>query len=600
MKINELNTPVLPDTYEASMFLNQTIRAGKYAIKIHNMIDNDQEMESWVAKKLDLASSYISSVGHYLEGQEMSEDAGEGHMAKSQMYKIAKYCLKISTLVKPGDDIEAWVQTKMNRAVDMLDAVYHYEDYQRLNPYREQLEQNVLQKHSQVIQKNIDEILSKETPADDIETKPGMLNILKKRVQEVEKKMCREKTEAISKEGIQQGFAVRYERDGKRLAQAYKNKDDAKKRASELKNTTGVKDISITQHTFAFKEDEINEDPRAVGKALANIKYGKEIADAILKGTDIGILKVKANAYLSSIDDTLELLNQMYPSQYNKNESALAERMPAQIIKNKQKLAYMSDRELANHLKDKDETTLRQMAWRHGYGKMSSHYWDRVQRGLADTHDDDVLDTEFDAQPRYRGQRLDIGDSIEEGLGDWMKKLAAAGIIVGAVAGMGSINNAIDNSVPAIQAMNTAYEMAVDAGNDELAKMIKTDISDAKVRLSSGKDLNHIKYLQDKYSKFMSTESVNEYSMAKNNIDLIKQKQDKEAYQDKVQTLQQIQNDPNTNKDELLKKMLMKRKEKLATTGESKTVLYTNRLVDMMGKKLGETWTFAFKNSLKS
>jgi hypothetical protein len=446
MKINELNTPVLPDTYEASMFLNQTIRAGKYAIKIHNMIDNDQEMESWVAKKLDLASSYISSVGHYLEGQEMSEDAGEGHMAKSQMYKIAKYCLKISTLVKPGDDIEAWVQTKMNRAVDMLDAVYHYEDYQRLNPYREQLEQNVLQKHSQVIQKNIDEILSKETPADDIETKPGMLNILKKRVQEVEKKMCREKTEAISKEGIQQGFAVRYERDGKRLAQAYKNKDDAKKRASELKNTAGVKDISITQHTFAFKEN----------------------------------------------------------------------------------------------------------------------------------------------------------DMLDEGIKDWMKKLAAAGIIVGAVAGMGSINNAIDNSVPAIQAMNTAYEMAVDAGNDELAKMIKTDISDAKVRLSSGKDLNHIKYLQDKYSKFMSTESVNEYSMAKNNIDLIKQKQDKEAYQDKVQTLQQIQNDPNTSKDPELKKELMKRKEKLATTGESKTVLYTNRLVDMMGKKLGETWTFAFKNSLKS
>ena len=475
MKINELNTPVLPDTYEASMFLNQTIRAGKYAIKIHNMIDNDQEMESWVAKKLDLASSYISSVGHYLEGQEMSEDAGEGHMAKSQMYKIAKYCLKISTLVKPGDDIEAWVQTKMNRAVDMLDAVYHYEDYQRLNPYREQLDSNIIQKHSQIVQKNIDEILARETPADDTETKPGMLNILKKRVHEVEKKMCREKTETISKkdvdkfhtsldklvhksfgassdekkttkEGIQQGFAVRYERDGKRLAQAYKTKDDAKKRASELKNMTGVKDISITQHTLNFKE----------------------------------------------------------------------------------------------------------------------------------------------------------GDVLDEGIKDWMKKLAAAGIIVGAVAGMGSINNAIDNSVPAIQAMNTAYEMAVDSGNDELAKMIKKDISGAKVRLSSGKDLNHIKYLQDKYSKFLNTESVNEYSMTKNTVDLIKQKQDKEAYQDKMQTLQQIQNNPHTNKDNLLKQVLMKRKEKLLRTGESKTVLYTNRLVDMMGKKLGESWTHRFKNSLKS
>jgi hypothetical protein len=80
----------------------------------------------------------------------------------------------------------------MNRAVDMLDAVYHYEDYQRLNPYREQLDSNILQRHSQIVQKNIDEILARETPANDTETKPGMLNILKKRVHEVEKKMCRE------------------------------------------------------------------------------------------------------------------------------------------------------------------------------------------------------------------------------------------------------------------------------------------------------------------------------------------------------------------------------------------------------------------------
>jgi len=52
MRINELNVPVQPDTYEASMFLTQAIRAGKYAIKIYNLLSNDQEMESWVAKKL--------------------------------------------------------------------------------------------------------------------------------------------------------------------------------------------------------------------------------------------------------------------------------------------------------------------------------------------------------------------------------------------------------------------------------------------------------------------------------------------------------------------------------------------------------------------
>ncbi len=58
----------------------------------------------------------------------------------------------------------------------------------------------------------------------------------------------------------------------------------------------------------------------------------------------------------------------------------MSNRMPASIIKHKEKLAHMSDKELANRLKDFDERRLRQMAWRHGYGKMSSHYLDRVRK----------------------------------------------------------------------------------------------------------------------------------------------------------------------------------------------------------------------------
>jgi len=68
-------------------------------------------------------------------------------------------------------------------------------------------------------------------------------------------------------------------------------------------------------------------------------------------------------------------------------ENIIAERMPASIIKNKQRYANMTDKELADRFKDSDETTLRQMAWRHGYGKMSSYYWDRVQKGKAQTED---------------------------------------------------------------------------------------------------------------------------------------------------------------------------------------------------------------------
>lgn len=207
----------------------------------------------------------------------------------------------------------------------------------------------------------------------------------------------------------------------------------------------------------------------------------------------------------------------------------------------------MSDKELAQHFKDKDDETLKQMAWRHGYGKMSPHYVNRRNRGMnegimtespravgralanlkyAKAMAKDVMDDVDPALTKARAQAFlgsvdeTIGlldkmynpvkeqSELEEGLKDWAKNLAAAGVIVGAVAGLGSINNAIDNSVPAVKAMNTAYEMAVDAGNDDLAKMIKQDISDAKVRLSSGKDLDHMKHLQDKYSKFMQTEGL--------------------------------------------------------------------------------------------
>jgi len=438
-----------PDTYEAGMAQNQLLKIGSHAIRLHNMIDDGQEMESWVAKKIDLASNYVKSVHGYTAGQKAgtydddgmseekecppgqyyckmsgkckpiqedaeatdkeikmakgiafdkrnkdnmskatstiekvrkglsqqpdvadalrtaNEDAGEGHMSKSQLYATAKMAIELIDMIKKGDDLEGWVQTKLNLAADYLQAVYHYEDYQKLNPYREDLDGKLMQKHAGVIQKNLDEILARETKTADVDTKPGMMRILKKRVNEVE----------------------------------------------------------------------------------------KEIAKENRKNTDEG-------------------------------------GMPSSVIKSKQKYANMTDKELADRFKGADEKTLRQMAWRHGYGNMSSHYLDRVKNVMTSKR---TGTTEAE---------------LEEGLKDWAKKTAAAGIIVAGLAGFNSINNAIDNSVPAIKAMNSALEMAIDQNDDELAKLIKKDLSDAKVRLSSGKDLTHVADLQDKYAKFMKTEGM--------------------------------------------------------------------------------------------
>ena len=203
MKFNELSHMMQkpepkPDTYEAGMALNQLLKIGTHAIKIHNMIDDAAEMESWVAKKIDLASNYVKSVHGYTAGQKAGtydddgmsemkkmpkgtgtmqgvkedagekianmaqsmskdeimshadelgltqeeaaehyekmsggahagkfEDAGEGHMSKSQLYQTAKMAIELLDMINKGDDLEGWVQTKLNLAADYLQAVYH-------------------------------------------------------------------------------------------------------------------------------------------------------------------------------------------------------------------------------------------------------------------------------------------------------------------------------------------------------------------------------------------------------------------------------------------------------------------------------------------
>ena len=468
MKFNELSHMMQkpepkPDTYEAGMALNQLLKIGTHAIKIHNMIDDDAEMEAWVAKKIDLAGDYVKKVHGYMQGEKAGlyddggltedadamdwstdkvrefgddlikvskgqvpddllniddledgwadadqasrdekaetiggqlisvligylqfsagqkpsaedikgaqevvndpefkkafnstesvlEDAGEGHMSKSTLYHTAKYAIELMDMINKGDDLEGWVQTKLNLAADYLQAVYHYEDYQKLNPYREELDGSLMQRHAGIIQKHLDEILERKCRTEDVDTKPGMMRILKKRVNEVEKEIAKENRKETNEEATIKPYVSMYRgKDGKM-----------------------VYDVLDKHEKSAFK----TSDERV------------------------------AKAYLSK--------------NYNKLREA----------------------------------------------------------------------------------------ALDEGIQEWGKRLAMAGVIVAGLAGVNSINNAIDNSIPAVKAMNTALDMAQDSGNDELAKMIEKDLADAKVRLTSGKDLTHVADLQDKYAKFMKTEGL--------------------------------------------------------------------------------------------
>jgi hypothetical protein len=464
MKFTEFdNQPVQADTYEASMALNQLLKIGKHAIKIHNMIDDSAEMEAWVAKKIDLAGDYVKKVHGYMQGEKaglyddggLTEDAGEGHMSKSTLYHTAKYAIELMDMINKGDDLEGWVQSKLNKAADYLQGVHNYEEYQKLNPYREELDSDLLQRHAGIIQKNIDEILSRETKLDDVDTKPGMMRILAKRVNEVEKEIAKEQRKDTDEEA-----PPGREKQVKALKKKFKDKGAPYAIAWAQHN----------KHGKPKKEAEINEDPRAVGKALANLKYGRDMANAILKDVNTMSLKAKAQAYLGGVDDTIELLDQMYPKQ----ESGILYRAG---VKKYGKAGMKAIQSAA--------------------GKRASH---QEIGKIKDKHLKDAVE-------------------LGEGLKDWAKKTAMAGVIVAGLAGIGSISDAIDNSIPAISAMETALEMAEKSGNDELAKMIEKDLSDAKIRLSSGKDLSHVTDLQTKYAKFIKTEGLSYESTLKVNLE---------------------------------------------------------------------------------
>ncbi len=524
MKVFELhNQPVEADTYEASMALNQLLKIGKHAIKIHNMIDDRAEMEAWVAKKIDLAGDYVKKVHGYMQGEKAGlyddggmtedagekianmaqnmtkdefmsnadelgltpkeaaeyyekmqggahagkfEDAGEGHMSKSTLYHTAKYAIELMDMIDKGDDLEGWVQSKLNKAADYLQGVHNYEEYQKLNPYREELDSSVLQKHAGIVQKNIDEILARETTIDDVDTKPGMMRILAKRVNEVEKEMAKE-----NRKNTDEAHGGQHTTSGRSMTKGEMNKRE--------KIVKGMK-----KDKAGFKK-RYGKDAEAVMYATATKQAMKDDVDyrsddvLIKAGFDPAMVK-KYIAVFNDHGDTSDI------DQMNMDKIGLADAMSMT---------------LASHGIENESVEESGILYRAGVKKYGKAGMKAIQSAAAKGANHQEIG-------KIKDKHLKDDEQIEEGLKDWAKSLAMAGVFVAGMAGMGSIQNAIDNSVPAVQAMNTAYEMAVDQGNDELAKMIKNDLSAVKVRLASGKDLNFVKSMQDKYSKFIQTEGL--------------------------------------------------------------------------------------------
>jgi len=74
--------------------------------------------------------------------QEISEGLGEladvaerdheVQMARAELYKLAKYAIKLHDMLKgvsESEGLEGWVQSKITKSADMIGSVYHHMDY---------------------------------------------------------------------------------------------------------------------------------------------------------------------------------------------------------------------------------------------------------------------------------------------------------------------------------------------------------------------------------------------------------------------------------------------------------------------------------------
>ena len=66
----------------------------------------------------------------------MDED---GWMAKSQLYQTAKYAIELHKIIQDTDNLEPWVQSKITKCADYLESIKHYMEYEAVNNHPEEV-----------------------------------------------------------------------------------------------------------------------------------------------------------------------------------------------------------------------------------------------------------------------------------------------------------------------------------------------------------------------------------------------------------------------------------------------------------------------------
>ncbi len=64
--------------------------------------------------------------------QNSDPDGYEGRMAKGNLFKMAEYAMQLHNIIQDGQNLEPWVEEKIAVAASMLDSVVHYMQYEKV------------------------------------------------------------------------------------------------------------------------------------------------------------------------------------------------------------------------------------------------------------------------------------------------------------------------------------------------------------------------------------------------------------------------------------------------------------------------------------
>lgn len=87
----------------------------------------------------------------------------EVQMARSDLYKIAKYAIKLHEMLKGVSEqqgLEGWVQAKITKSADYISSVYHHLDYDTKfeNTVHEEVEQDYSNQIAQKLEQKLSSV----------------------------------------------------------------------------------------------------------------------------------------------------------------------------------------------------------------------------------------------------------------------------------------------------------------------------------------------------------------------------------------------------------------------------------------------------------